>query len=102
LEFGDWDLDHFFKLTGDIGLSTVELRNDLPGGRIIDYPSTKQVRTPANKYQIRILIINAVQEFNLGVVLDDVCSDVQKMINTAGAIGCRAIDPIHGKGLFTL
>ena len=85
------DLDHFFKLTRDIGLSSVELRNDLPGGQIIDNLSTKQVRALANKYQIRILTINTVQKFNLGAVLDDVYNDVQKMINTASAIGCPPI-----------
>jgi 2-keto-myo-inositol isomerase len=69
----------------------VELRNDLPGGQIIDNLSTKQVSALAAKYQIRILTINAVQKFNLGGVLDDVYSDVQKVIDTASAIGCQAI-----------
>lgn len=85
------DLENFFKLARDVGLTAVELRNDLPGGRILDEISPQQVRALADDYQVRILTINAVQKFNLGTVLDDVYSDVQALIRTAGAIGCQAI-----------
>ena len=97
------DLENFFKLTRDVGLTAVELRNDLPGGTILDGISPQQVRALADDYQVRILTINAVQKFNLGAVLDDVYSDVQAMIRTAGAIGCQALvlcpnnDPDDGR-----
>ncbi len=29
-------LEDFFRLAAELGLSKVELRNDLPGGRIVD------------------------------------------------------------------
>lgn len=85
------DLENFFKLTREMGLTAVELRNDLPGGSILDDISPQQVRTLADNYQVRILTINAVQKFNLGAVLDDVYRDVQALIRTASAIGCQAI-----------
>jgi 2-keto-myo-inositol isomerase len=85
------DLENFFKLARDMGLSAAELRNDLPGGHILDDLSTNQVRALADKYQIRILTINAIQKFNLGVILDHVVSDVKEMVQTARSIGCEAI-----------
>jgi len=85
------DLENFFKLTRDMRLSAVELRNDLPGGHILDDLSTNQVRALADKYQIRILTINAIQKFNLGVILDRVVTDVTEMVQTARSIGCEAI-----------
>ncbi len=85
------DLENFFKLARDMGLTAVELRNDLPGSRILDDISPRQVRALADDCQIRILTINAVQKFNLGTVLDDVYNDVQTLIRTAGAIGCQAL-----------
>lgn len=85
------DLENFFKLSRDVGLTAVELRNDLPGGSLLDDISPEQVSALADDYQVRILTINAVQKFNLVAVLDDVYSDVQALIRTAGAIGCQAI-----------
>ena len=35
------NLANFFKFTADLGVSKVELRNDLPGKGIIDAGSTK-------------------------------------------------------------
>lgn len=97
------DLENFFKLARDMGMPAVELRNDLPGGRMLDDISPQQVRALADDYQVRILTINAVQKFNLGAVLEDVYNDVQELIRTAGAIGCQAIvlcpnnDPDDGR-----
>lgn len=85
------DLENFFKLARDLGLTAVELRNDLPGGRILDDISPQQVKAMEDDFQVRILTINAVQKFNLGTILDDVYNDVQALICTAGAIGCQAI-----------
>jgi 2-keto-myo-inositol isomerase len=85
------DLESFFKLAGELGLSAVELRNDLPGVNIIDDLAPEQARALADRYQVRILTINAIQRFNLSTVLEEVTQEVLEMIRTAGAIGCRAI-----------
>jgi len=87
----DLNPEKFFKLTRDLGLSKVELRNDLPGGKIPDDYSQEEVKTLADKYGIQILSINAIQQFNLGSVLDRVHEDVKEMLRTASAIGCGAV-----------
>jgi 2-keto-myo-inositol isomerase len=85
------DLKKFFLLTRDVGLSYVELRNDLPGGKILDDIPPEKVKKLADDYGIRILTINAVQKFNLGSVLEKVYADVKEMLETAAAIGCYGI-----------
>lgn len=64
------NLENFFKLTKDLGLNNVELRNDFPGGKILDDYAQDDVKALANTYGIQILTINAIQKFNLGAVLD--------------------------------
>ncbi|MCK5203436.1 MAG: hypothetical protein KAR15_06175, partial [Desulfobacterales bacterium] len=59
-------LEEFFKLSLQMGLDKIELRNDLPRAGIIDPYSPKQVKGLSEKYNIKILTINALQKFNLG------------------------------------
>ncbi len=89
--YPDLGLEDFFKLTKDVGLNKVELRNDLPGGNILDNYSPQEAKALADKYGLRIISINAIQKFNLGAVLDKVYEEVGKMIKTASAIGCSAV-----------
>jgi len=85
------DLENFFKLTQELGLSKVELRNDLPGGKILDDASPEAVKALADRYGIEIITINAIQHFNLGSVLSQVYEETRAMLNTASAIGCGAV-----------
>ncbi|RQW04888.1 inosose isomerase, partial [candidate division KSB1 bacterium] len=85
------DLEKFFMLTKELGLSSVELRNDLPGEQILDGMAPEEAKALADTHGIRILTINAVQHFNLGAVLDTVCANVKTMLKTAAAIGCYGI-----------
>jgi 2-keto-myo-inositol isomerase len=85
------DLEGFFKLTQGLGLSKVELRNDLPGGKMLDDFSSQEVKALTDRYGMRILTINAIQQFNLGSLLDQVYQELQEMLKTASAIGCGAI-----------
>ena len=85
------DLENFFKFTKDLGLSKVELRNDLPGGRILDDSSPEDAKALAEQYGLQILTINAIQKFNLGSVLEQVYHELKDMLQTASAIGCGAI-----------
>lgn len=84
-------MEQFFALTRDMGLHTVELRNDLPGGQILDGLTPEAVKALAETHGIRIATINAVQHFNLGSMLDAVYADAQNMVATAAAIGCQAV-----------
>ena len=59
------NLEDFFRFTADLGLSKVELRNDLPGGAVIDDRPPAEVAELARRHGVRILSINALQKFNL-------------------------------------
>jgi 2-keto-myo-inositol isomerase len=84
-------IEEFFAITAELGLGTVELRNDLPGGRIIDDLAPDLVRKLAAKYRIQILTINALQKFNLPSNLQKATQELKGLIELARSIGCRAI-----------
>jgi len=84
-------LEGFLRLTGELGLNKVELRNDLPGGKILDDYSPDQVNAMADQLGIQVITINAVQQFNLIPAWDRVVEDVNRMLETARAIGCPNI-----------
>ena len=84
-------LDEFFAITAELSLGKVELRNDLPGGKIVDDLAPDQVKGLAAKHRIQILTINALQKFNLPSNLQKATRELQDLIALARAIGCRAI-----------
>jgi 2-keto-myo-inositol isomerase len=57
-------LAEFFALAQSLGISAVEIRNDLAGNAIIDGTPAHQVRILAEKYAQTIISINALQRFN--------------------------------------
>ena len=85
------NLEEFLKLSSDLGLHKIELRNDLPGAGIIDSCSPNQIKELSEKYEIRILTINALQKFNLGAVLPDVLEELKELIDLAVSIDCEAV-----------
>jgi 2-keto-myo-inositol isomerase len=84
-------LEEFFKLSTDMGLNKVELRNDLPGIGIIDPYSPKQIKDISQKYNIQILTINALQKFNLGAVFPNALAELKQLIRLSDSIDCEAI-----------
>ena len=84
-------LEEFFKLNADLELNKIELRNDLPGIGIIAPYSPEQVKGLSEKYNIKILTINALQKFNLGAVLPEVLAELNELIRLSVAIDCEAI-----------
>lgn len=84
-------LEDFFRFTADLGLTKVELRNDLPGKGIIDDHSPEQVRQLSETYGIAIRTINALQKFNLGNMLTELLAELENLIALSQAIGCEAI-----------
>jgi 2-keto-myo-inositol isomerase len=85
------NLEDFLKFTADLGLNKVELRNDLPGKGVIDTYSPEEIKDLLKKYGIEILTINALQKFNLGVVLQQAIKELKELINLSLSIGCKAI-----------
>lgn len=84
-------LEDFFKFAKDLGLNKIELRNDLPGGEIIDGYSHEQLKELSKKYGVEILTINALQKFNLDAILPETIKELKKLINLSLSIGCKAI-----------
>ena len=85
------NLEDFFKFTKNLDLNKIELRNDLPGGEIIDGYSHEQLKELSKKYGVEILTINALQKFNLGTILPETIKELKKLINLSLSIRCKAI-----------
>jgi len=85
------ELEDFFKFVKDLDLNKIELRNDLPGGKIIDGYTPEQLTELSKKYGVEILTINALQKFNLGAVLPDAIKELKELVNLSLSIGCKAI-----------
>lgn len=58
------DVARFFALARELGLTEVEIRNDLPGVALADGTPAVTVRDAARAAGITILSINALQRFN--------------------------------------
>lgn len=53
-------LPQFFKLVSQLGIHNVELRNDMPSGRVTDDLTGDEVKALARESGIRIVTINAL------------------------------------------
>jgi 2-keto-myo-inositol isomerase len=85
------DLELFFSLVKRCGLSKVELRNDMPSGKVTDNLSNDQLNALAAKYGIEIITINALGRFNL---LDDqagLLKNAEALLLQAQAIHSQAL-----------
>lgn len=58
------DLGTFFAIASELGIGSVEIRNDLRGAAIADGTGADAVRSAAEQRALRIISINALQRFN--------------------------------------
>lgn len=84
-------LEDFFRLTADLGLKKIELRNDLQGRSVIDNLEAAEVRKLSDQYGIEIITINALQKFNLNSMLSQLLEELQQVIKLSKSIRCPAI-----------
>jgi 2-keto-myo-inositol isomerase len=84
-------LEDFFRFTADLDLSKVEIRNDLPGGAVIDGMPPAKAAELAQRHGIRILTINALQKFNLKAAQTKNQAELEKLLELAAALHCTAI-----------
>jgi 2-keto-myo-inositol isomerase len=84
-------LEDFFRFTADLGLSKVEIRNDLPGGAAIDGMPPASAAELAKKHGISIISINALQKFNLKAVEAKNLAELDKLLELAAALHCAAV-----------
>lgn len=57
-------IDDFFALARSLGLTSVEIRNDLAGNAILDGTPASVIKATAEKHGLTIISINALQRFN--------------------------------------
>ncbi|MDR2435215.1 MAG: TIM barrel protein, partial [Treponema sp.] len=88
-------LEEFIKFTAARGLSQVELRNDLPGKPnppdIIDGLKPAEALSIARGEGVRIITINALQQFNLGSKRSACLAELEQLLELAAAIECPAL-----------
>lgn len=84
-------LDRFFELARRLDISGVELRNDLPGGQVLDGLPPARVRDLAAAGGVEIVSINAVQRFNLASGLAASAKTLGDLARLGGEVGCRGI-----------
>ncbi|WP_025119288.1 MULTISPECIES: TIM barrel protein [unclassified Serratia (in: enterobacteria)] len=85
------ELEKFFQLVKKCGLSKVELRNDMPSGKVTDNLSNEQLNALATEFGIEIVTINALGMFNL-------LEDQTALLKNAEALLIQA-KAIHSKAL---
>ncbi len=84
-------LEDFFLVAREAGLRKVELRNDLPGGRVTDALSPSRAAALAKSHGVEILTINALQKFNLKALAARVSAELERLLELASELRCRAI-----------
>ncbi len=84
-------LAQLFELAAEVGAGGVELRNDLSSVDLIDGLEAAAVRAMAARHSLKILTINALQQFNLETVLHDRERQLAGLSELAERIGCPAI-----------
>jgi 2-keto-myo-inositol isomerase len=83
--------EDFLRFTADLGMSKVELRNDLPGGMVTDGLPPARAAELAQRHGIGILTINALQRFNLGDVRAKAQAELEELLEIAAALHCTAV-----------
>lgn len=83
------DIDAFFALARSLGLTEVEIRNDLSGNAIIDGTPADAVRAAAARHGVTIFTINALQRFNEWN--DTRQAEARELIDYAAACGAKGL-----------
>jgi len=82
-------LPAFFALARTLGLSEVEIRNDIAGNAILDGTPAPAVRAEAQKAGVTIITINALQRFNEWT--EARAAEAETLAAYAQACGARAL-----------
>ncbi|MCQ4631177.1 TIM barrel protein [Shinella sp. CPCC 100929] len=82
-------LDAFFALAVSLGMTSVEIRNDLDGNAILDATTPAEVKALAARHGLTIISINALQRFNEWTPAR--AAEAKELIDYASACGARAL-----------
>jgi 2-keto-myo-inositol isomerase len=84
-------LEDFFAFAAELGLTKVELRNDLPGAQVTDGVPADKAAAAARKHGVKVITINALQHFNLKSQEQKNCAELETLLDQAAALGGAAI-----------
>ncbi|MEI2298698.1 TIM barrel protein [Ensifer sp. MJa1] len=79
----------FFELAKSLGMSSVEIRNDLTDNAILDGTPAKEVAALADRHGITIISINALQRFNEWNAARQ--AEAEELISYARDCGAKAL-----------
>jgi 2-keto-myo-inositol isomerase len=83
------DVDAFFALAATLGMTGVEIRNDLEGVAIADGTKATAIKAASKKHGVRILSINALQRFNDWTA--ERATEAVTLVDYARACGAEAL-----------
>ena len=81
----------FSGLPPSSGISKVELRNDLPGGKVTDGLSASKAAALAQTHGVHVITINALQKFNLGAARKKAADELERLLDLAAELHCPAL-----------
>lgn len=84
-------IEEFFQVVQKCGLNKVEIRNDMPSGKILDDLTPEQFNELTKKYNIEVVTINALYPFNLPAKREQVTKTAIEMLETAKTVGAKAV-----------
>jgi 2-keto-myo-inositol isomerase len=87
----DLGMREFFSFAAGLGISKVELRNDIRDGSILDGQDPSELASMARDSGTHILSINALQKFNLPSARARALAELETMIGICATISCPAI-----------
>ena len=82
-------VDDFFALARSLGMSSVEIRNDLDGNAIVDGTPASTIKKAAERHGVTIISINALQRFNEWN--ETRAAEARELIDYAAACGAKAL-----------
>jgi len=84
-------LAEFFEVATKLGMNSVELRNDIRDGSVTDGLKGVEVLRLAKAAGVRIITINALQQFNLPSARPKALGELEKLLALCAEIECPAL-----------
>jgi len=84
-------LPDFIRLASKMGFHKIELRNDLIQKNILDSYSPEKISDILEEKKVKVITINALQNFNVVEIFSDNLDELKTLIKTAKGINCSKI-----------
>jgi 2-keto-myo-inositol isomerase len=87
----DLGLGEFFEVARQLGMHSVELRNDIRNGSVTDGLKGTEVLRLAKAAGVRIITINALQQFNLPAARQEAMGELEVLLALCQDMECPAL-----------